>query len=102
MKRVYLSGPMTGMPDLNFPEFHRAARILRHPTYQMVVVNPAEINPDTVMAWEDCMRADIKALCDCDAIVLLEGWEKSKGAHLELQIAHRLGLEIQFGRDLLR
>ena len=42
------------------------------------------------------MRTDIKALCDCDSIILLPGWEKSNGAHLELHIAHRIGLEIAY------
>ena len=99
MKRVYLSGPMTGKPELNFPAFAAAAKWLRHPSFDLEVVNPAELNPDPTTSWEDCMRADIKALCDCDAIVLLEGWEASKGAHIELQVAHRLGLEIKFLRD---
>ncbi len=92
--RVYLSGPMSGLPELNFPAFHAAAARLRAEGLQ--VVNPAEINPDGEMTWEACMRQDIKALCDCDAIVLLPGWQASKGAHLELHIAHRLGMEVRF------
>jgi Domain of unknown function (DUF4406) len=90
--KVYLSGPMTGLPDNNFPAFHAVAKALREAGED--VVNPAEINPDASLSWEQCMRADIKALCDCDEIFLLPGWEKSKGAHLELHIAHRLGLKV--------
>lgn len=92
LKRIYLSGPMTGLPDLNFPAFNEAARVLRARGFD--VVNPAEINPDAGMSWEQCMRADIKALCDCDTIALLPGWEASKGAHLEVHVAHRLGLDV--------
>lgn len=90
--RVYISGPMTGLPELNFPAFHAAAQRLRACGLQ--VVNPAEINPDGTMSWQDCMRADIKAMCDCDALALLPGWMNSNGAHLELHLAHRLGLRI--------
>ena len=90
--RVYLSGPMTGLPELNFPAFHAAAFALREKGLD--VVNPAEINPDAGMTWEQCMRADIKALCDCDALAMLPGWERSKGAHLEVHVAHRLGMQI--------
>lgn len=90
--RIYLSGPMSGLPDLNFPAFHAEAARLRALGYD--VVSPAEVNPDHTMSWEQCMRADIKALCDCDAIALMPGWENSKGAHLELHIAHRIGLKV--------
>lgn len=93
MTRVYISGPMTGLPELNFPAFHQAAGELR--ALGLDVVNPAEINPDAQMSWEQCMRADIKALCDCDTIVLLPGWENSRGAHLEVHLAHRLGIKVQ-------
>jgi Domain of unknown function (DUF4406) len=92
--KVYLSGPMTGLPDLNFPAFHDAAKALRECGYE--VVNPAELNPDQSMSWTDCMRQDIKALCDCDGIALMDGWENSAGAHLELHIAHRLGLQVSY------
>ena len=47
------------------------------------------------------MRADIKALCDCTHLVLLPGWENSNGAHLELHIAHRIGLKVQQLADAL-
>jgi hypothetical protein len=93
-RRVYISGPMTGLPGLNFPAFNAAAQQLRG--LGIDAINPAEINPNSVLSWEACMRADIKALCDCDAIALLPGWENSKGAHLELHIAHRLDLYVVF------
>ena len=92
--RVYISGPMTGLPELNFPAFNAAAAQLR--SHGIEAINPAEINPDTTMTWAACMRADIKALCDCDALALLPGWEASKGAHLELHLAHRLDMAVVF------
>lgn len=90
--KVYISGPMTGIDNLNFPTFNRAAATLR--ALGVDAVNPAEINPDSAMSWEQCMRADIKALCDCDTVAMLPGWERSKGAHLEVHIAHRLGMRV--------
>lgn len=88
--RCYLAGPMTGIKDWNFPAFNQAAASLRASGYE--VINPVEINSDTTMKWEDCMRADIAQLVTCDQIALLPGWEKSKGASLEAHIASRLGM----------
>lgn len=91
--RVYISGPMTGRPGMNAPAFFAAAHALREAGH--VPVNPVEVCQQLGLTeWTDCMRADIKALCDCDAIALLPGWEMSQGAQLELHIAHRLGLMI--------
>lgn len=42
------------------------------------------------------MKRDIEELATCDAIVLLPGWYLSKGAQLEMHIAHRLEMEIIF------
>lgn len=90
--RVYLSGPMTGLPLFNFPAFTEEAAKLRDMGFD--VVNPAEINPDTTMPWHLCMRADIRALCDCDAVALMTGWHRSQGAALELHVAQRMGLDV--------
>lgn len=98
--RIYISGPMTGMPELNFPAFNAAAAALRANGF--VVVNPAELNADNQGDWASCMKADIKALCDCAALALLPGWEGSRGAHLEVHLAHRLGMNIRRIEELIK
>lgn len=88
--RVYLSGPMSGLSESNFPAFHQWAAHLREQGHE--VVNPAELQyPGT---WELCLRNDLRELCTCDAIALMPGWESSRGANLELHVAHRLGLRV--------
>ena len=90
-KTVYISGPMTGMPDLNRCAFTFAeGRILAH---GMKPVNPHTLC-DPSWDWNKCMRADVTALCACDALLLLPGWENSKGAKAEKAAADALGLEI--------
>lgn len=86
---IYLSGPMTGLPDLNFPAFRTAARALNRAGY--VVVNPVDVNPDPTTSRYDCMRNDLRAMADCDAIALLPGWEHSPGANRELHNALSMG-----------
>lgn len=98
MKRIYISGPMTGLPQLNFPAFNAEATRLRALGYQ--VVNPAELNPEPGTSWHDCMRTDLKALLDCETLALLDDWQTSAGAHLEMHVAHRVGIEIVIAREL--
>ncbi len=98
--KLYVSGPMTGKPALNFPAFHAASDALRALGFD--VVNPATLNPDPNTSWRDCMRVDIKALCDCDGVATLPGWEDSKGATLEVHIAERLQLRVLPLADWLR
>ena len=79
---IYISGPMTGYEALNFPAFNAAEALLASLGHQ--VVNPAKLNPDPSTPWHRCMRIDIKALMDCDAIAMLPGYKFSKGAMGEL------------------
>lgn len=88
--RVYIAGPMSGYPELNFPAFRVEAAALR--AVGLDVVNPAEINVDPSTGWSACMRADIAQLVTCDRIHLLPGWSRSKGASLEHHIGRALGL----------
>lgn len=92
MKRIYLSGPMSGLPGLNFPTFHSMTASLRAGGH--TVTSPAEINPEGG-TWTDCMRRDIAALMDCDTLATLPGWEHSKGARLEVTSLSALSLERQ-------
>ncbi|MFU2878316.1 DUF4406 domain-containing protein [Pseudomonas aeruginosa] len=73
IQRIYLAGPMTGLPEHNFPAFHAEAARLRQFGYH--VENPAEINPEGG-SWSDCMRRDIPQLLTCDSLALLPGWDK--------------------------
>ena len=121
--KLYLAGPMTGLPLLNFPSFWRAAIDLRSRGHE--VVSPAEmaiINGDVIARGPDgkeltsnpssydfpfdeasiemhpkfsiyrARRADMAALAECEAIVLLPGWHRSDGALRELRWADDIGL----------
>ncbi|MGP9499558.1 DUF4406 domain-containing protein [Halomonas sp. AOP43-D1-4] len=93
MKRIYISGPMTGLPGLNFGAFNSAAGQLRALGYE--VVNPAEKQSELgELTWEEYLREDLRDMLTCDTIALLPGWEASKGAHLELHVAHRVGMTV--------
>lgn len=98
MNRIYISGPMTGMPEHNFPAFNAEAARLRALGYD--VVNPVDINPDPGVTWHQCLRNDLRALLTCDTLALLDGWMISQGAHLELNVAHRVGMRIVEARTI--
>ncbi|QNQ62220.1 DUF4406 domain-containing protein [Brucella sp. 6810] len=95
-RTIYLSGPMTGLPEFNYPAFHRVARQLRVGGHY--VYNPAEFPYDGSMdayPIRDAMAAHCAFLCQCaDTIVLLSGWQASKGAGIELALAKYLGLHV--------
>jgi hypothetical protein len=97
--RVYIAGPMSGIPEFNFPAFRAAAIDLRAQGYD--VVNPAELDENDVLPdgtaahpWSFYLRRDLQALLDCDAIYLLPGWQDSRGASLEAHVAEVLGMHI--------
>lgn len=92
-KRLYLSGPMTGLPNLNREAFNKAAKALRTKGYK--VVNPPELDRNEPQrSWEGCLRRDIKHLMECEIVATLPRWTKSKGANLEIYIAKMLKYKI--------
>ncbi len=94
-KKIYISGPITGIKDNNKVEFGKAAGLLismGHETYTPFDVTPTRDD----YIWEDYMKLDIVALMGCDAIYLLDGWERSKGARLEKTLAESLGLAVYY------
>ncbi|SAL20415.1 hypothetical protein AWB70_01039 [Caballeronia cordobensis] len=99
MIRVYLAGPMSGYPELNFPAFHAEAARLRAMGFE--IANPAEIDVGPDPTWLECMRACIKLLSDCDGIALLPGWEQSEGANVEHTLARGLRLRVMQARHIV-
>lgn len=101
--RLYVAGPMRGYAGLNKGAFDRTATSLRARGFS--VVNPAEMDADYDEDWDDsrkmefmrdAMRRDCNAVCDCDGVYLLYGWEQSRGARAERALADAIGLKILF------
>jgi dATP/dGTP diphosphohydrolase/uncharacterized protein DUF4406 len=91
--RIYLSGPMTGYADWNYPAFNCAAKTLRGQGHD--VFNPAENdNGSSGKPREFYLRIDVKAVADAEAVVVLPGWERSEGASLEVHIAKHLAMPV--------
>lgn len=90
--RVYIAGPMTGLPEFNFPAFHAMAATMRAEGWQ--VENPAEHDHVEGAEWSDYLRFDIGRLSTCEAMMLLPGWSRSRGARLEVHIAKEIGMRI--------
>lgn len=100
--RIYLSGPMTGHPDWNYPAFHAAAERLR--ALGHIVYNPADSTKNTETTTRaEFLRDDLvfftgdnglNGFAPADAICLLPGWERSAGARMELHVALELGLTV--------
>ena len=98
-KVVYLSGPMSGYPEYNFPAFKSARERLR--SLGLTVVCPAEAGQVDGWGWEDYLRRDLALLLDgCEAVVVLRGWEKSRGARLEVSVAWQLNMPVAEYEDL--
>jgi nucleoside 2-deoxyribosyltransferase len=98
-RRIYIAGPMTGLPVFNFPAFHDAAARLRKAGWD--VVNPAEnFDGRTDLSREYYLRTDVRLLTECDAIAMLRGWEESRGARLEHLLARELGLKLLNAKTL--
>lgn len=100
--KVYLAGPMTGIESWNFPAFDAAAEWLRGCGY--TVVNPADLDRQAGFDGDctavsptflrEAMGRDLAAICGCDGVAVLEGWQASLGACIEVALAVRLGLRI--------
>jgi Domain of unknown function (DUF4406) len=112
--RVYLSGPMRGIPKFNFPAFHEAADSLRAAGH--FVFSPAEADierhgtdisignetgdedkaaTEHGFSLRDSLLGDITWIIrHAEAIALMPNWQHSKGAKAEKAVADALGLEV--------
>ena len=96
--KIYIAGPMSGYPGLNWGAFDRKEKELRDAGWD--VVNPAKMDRDRGIDphslgeydYEDAAGRDIHALYNCDAIYLMAGFQFSKGACWERALAKHWGL----------
>lgn len=99
MKRIYISGKITGL-DIKVAEGYFEAVEQQLTKAGHIPINPMKIlGYDPKHTWKDYMVADIEALLGCDAILMLENWTDSKGAKIEHAIAEKLGLELYYSKN---
>lgn len=85
-RKIYISGGISGHPiEERRAVFARAEEELRGRGY--APVNPFNNGVSLDASYGDHMRADLRMLLDCDGIYLLRGWESSRGARLEHDVA---------------
>lgn len=112
MSTVYVSGPITYHTGED--RFAPVAALLEELGH--VPVNPKDIPkcPDESCvklpheqergwkhSWACCLKYDLASmLSECDAILMLDGWQDSHGARLELTVASAVGFTVLFESDL--
>lgn len=94
----YISGPMRGLPEFNYPLFNEVAAELR--ATGVKVLNPAEnFSGATDLDFSLYMMEDLNQLMEADVVLMLPGWQDSEGARVEYMVAKSLGLDIRFHGD---
>tara|TARA_R110001583_G_scaffold39038_2_gene125521 strand:+ start:15 stop:353 length:339 start_codon:yes stop_codon:yes gene_type:complete len=91
--KVYISGQITSLRhDQYLQAFKDAAKYLEEQGHEPV--DPSELGKPEHRSWHYYMKKAIPLLCECDAIYMLNGWGKSKGAQIERTLARGLGMPI--------
>lgn len=102
----YLSGPLSAdsreQAKRNMLAFEEAARVLRQ-RKNITIVSPIELDYEEKVAtehveagskeWRYLLARDIQVVADpsTEGVYVLEGWEDSRGARLEVHVALELG-----------
>lgn len=97
MSTLYIAGPMSGLPHYNYPAFNRAEEELLAAGY--TVLNPVDAEKDNptpgqAQPWDWYMRKALAMVLAADGIAVLDGWECSRGARLEVEVAHSLRMPV--------
>lgn len=100
MKRYYLSGPISG-PNIEANLYAFAAAAYNLSTRGYLIDSPADLIADEGTTWEEYMAACIPMAIKCHGIIMLPGWEYSRGADLERYIMHSLCREVLLYDDLI-
>lgn len=96
--KVYIAGPMSGLPDYNYPAFNRAADALALAGHEPLNPTDSEMEnptPGTPQPWDWYMRHALRMVLEADAIALLDGWNASRGANLEARVGLDLGIPVR-------
>jgi hypothetical protein len=104
--KIYIAGPMRGLPNNNFKAFDEAEVSLKALYPGCEVVNPADMDRSCgfdgdheadINFMREAMSRDLDQITTCTHIAVLDNWHQSEGARVEYALAQllRLGVIIQ-------
>jgi hypothetical protein len=100
MKVVYISGPYSnkdiGKQRLNITKALVVAEKYWKLGYAVICPHTNSAWMDEVVPYEQFMEGDLEILKRCDIIVMMEQWNKSKGASKEREFAYKLKKKILY------
>lgn len=89
--KIYVIGPVSGLPEMNRPAFEDARSALRSLDGRFKVSIPHDFVPADA-SWRAAMRISVRALLEHDAVAWLPGTDESRGALVERDLAEGLGM----------
>lgn len=95
--RIYISGKMTGLPDLGRALFNATAEALARDGH--TVLNPAFL--PVGLAKNDYLPMCLRMIDAADALYMLDNWQQSPGAQIEHDYAAYQGKKIFYGGVVL-
>lgn len=87
--KVYISLPISGRP-IEQARRQAALMVAKLLSQGHTPVNPFDIYPGRNPTYADYICSDLRALADCDAIMLCEGWRESRGCRIEEHFARQM------------
>lgn len=116
IKRLYVIGPITGIENDNIDEFERVRDALADGLSRVGITIPHDVVRGD-FSWQRCMMRSIHNLTRLraeydkrnkaqyvpfyDGIAMLDGWENSKGARIEHDLAEALSIPCKPYREWL-
>lgn len=91
---IYISGSISGRSKEEAKAHFKSVQDCIEKATDIFVYNPMDFKKRE--RWEDYMRDALASLVDADAILMLNGWEKSRGACIERTVAFQLNIPIYY------
>ena len=111
MKVIYVSGCYTKGGEASVEEMIKNFFTAMHYSYSLMEVGYGVMSPilntaydclyrimgkEIKIPYENFLKFDLRILAACDAVFMMPGWEKSKGARMERDRAIKLGMPIYY------